>query len=80
MTDPQPSDKAKWYYQPWAVLALLFLVLGPFGLPILYKSPKFSRFWKGALTVLILLYTYAATVATFESVKQFSQLLTAPLF
>ena len=76
----QPSDKVKWYYQPWAVLALLFLVLGPFGLPILYKSPKLSRFWKGALTVLTLLYTYAAIVATFESVKQLSQLLTAALF
>ena len=49
--------EAKWYYQPWVVVLLLVLVLGPLGLPLLYKSPKFGRTWKWGLTILTLLYT-----------------------
>lgn len=46
-----------WYYRPWAVVVLLFLVLGPLGLPLLWKSPSFSRSWKIVLTVAMVVYT-----------------------
>ena len=46
-----------WYYRPWAVVVLLFLVLGPLGLPLLWKSPSFTRGWKIVLTVLMVVYT-----------------------
>jgi hypothetical protein len=46
-----------WYYRPWAVVALLFLVLGPLGLPLLWRSPSFTRGWKIALTVAMVVYT-----------------------
>ena len=46
-----------WYYRPWAVVVLLFLVLGPFGLPLLWKSPSFTRGWKIVLTVAMAIYT-----------------------
>ena len=49
--------EASWYYRPWAVLLLLFLVLGPVGLPLLWKSPSFTRAWKIVLTAGVLLYT-----------------------
>ncbi|HYR97084.1 MAG TPA: hypothetical protein VEM57_10125 [Candidatus Binatus sp.] len=39
------------------VLLLLFVVLGPFGLPYLWKSPSFSRGSKVVLTVLLVVYT-----------------------
>jgi hypothetical protein len=46
-----------WYYRPWAVVVLLFVVLGPLGLPLLWRSPSFTRGWKIALTVAMVVYT-----------------------
>jgi len=46
-----------WYYRRWGVLLLLFVVLGPLGLPLLWKSPSFTRGWKIVLTVLMVVYT-----------------------
>src|SRR5262245_32213905 len=56
----EPSDGAprpRWYYRPWWVLLGLFVVLGPFGLPLLWKSPSFSRWSKIALPVAVAAYT-----------------------
>jgi len=50
------SPRLKWYYRPVWVLLLLFVVLGPFGLPYLWKSPSFSRGMKVVLTVLLVAY------------------------
>jgi len=48
----------RWYYRPWVVLlAISPFVLGPFGLPLLWKSPRFSRAAKLAWTVATLLWT-----------------------
>ena len=46
-----------WYYRRWGVLLLLFVVLGPLGLPLLWKSPGFTRGWKIVLTALMVVYT-----------------------
>jgi hypothetical protein len=46
-----------WYYRPWGVLLLLFVVLGPLGLPLLWRSPSFTRGWKIVLTVAMVVYT-----------------------
>ena len=46
-----------WYYRPWGVLLLLFVILGPLGLPLLWKSPSFTRGWKIVLTALMVVYT-----------------------
>ena len=43
----------KWYHQPWFVLLMLTpLALGPFALPLLWKSPRFSGRVKMLLTLL----------------------------
>ncbi len=60
------DEKVKWYLRPVAVLILLFFVLGPFGLPLLYKSPKFSKALKIILTVLVTIYTFYLIYASFE--------------
>ncbi len=44
------------------VIIALFLVLGPFGLPLLYQSPEFKKHEKIALTIAVLVYT--ATLLT----------------
>ena len=38
---------------PWVILPLLFLVLGPFALPLLWRSRRFTPLWKSALTVIM---------------------------
>jgi ribosomal protein L40E len=45
---------AAWWESPWVVLPLLFLVLGPFALPLLWRSRRFTRTWKMALSVIML--------------------------
>ena len=52
--------EAKWYHSRWMVVLMLFVVLGPFGLPLLWKSPHFTKRWKQILTVLTLIYTALA--------------------
>lgn len=49
-------SETKWCHTRWVVLVMLFLVLGPFGLPLLWKSPHFSKLWKQILTALTLIY------------------------
>ena len=65
------ADKSdlKWYLRPWVVIILLFLVLGPFGLPLVYKSPAFNRGWKVVLTLLTLIYTAYLVFATVKAVQ-----------
>jgi len=39
------------------VLVLLFVILGPLGLPYLWKSPRFSQGAKVVLTLCVAWYT-----------------------
>ncbi len=61
----------KWYLRPMSVVLLLFLVLGPFGLPLLYKSPGFTRKWKIGLTILVMIYTAYLIMATVGMVRNY---------
>lgn len=45
-----------WYYEPVFVILSIFLFLGPFGLPLLWKSPRFSGWQRALLTALTILY------------------------
>lgn len=82
MSDVTPEPASKWYYSLWFVLAMLFVVLGPFGLPLLWKSPRFTRSWKGMLTVVVLLYTLWILIGSIhlgQAVYQRAQELLGPL-
>ena len=63
------GEEVKWYYKPINVILALFLVLGPFGLPLLYKSPKFSKPSKIILTIVVIVYTLLLIYATSEMVR-----------
>lgn len=56
-TDRAPEEKLKWYLRPGPVVFLLFFVAGPLALPLLYKSPAFSKTLKVGIAVVLLLYT-----------------------
>ena len=49
--------KQKWYLTRPGVIFLLFFVLGPLGLPLLFRSPGFSKTWKIVLTAAVIVYT-----------------------
>ena len=62
VTPPEPP-KSKWYHKTWFVLLMISPVaLGPFGLPLLWKSPRFSRGAKLGLTVMTAGWTIWGTV------------------
>jgi len=50
------TPPSRWYHRPFWVVVLLFVVVGPFGLPLLWKSPSFSRAAKVVLTVAMIAY------------------------
>jgi hypothetical protein len=54
---PGENLKSKWYLNPIVVLVLLFFVLGPLGLPLLYRSPHFGRTSRIILTIVTIIYT-----------------------
>jgi len=64
------EGKVKWYLNPISVVLLLFFVLGPFGLPLLYRSPKFSKPLKIILTIVVILYTSYLIYASLEIGRQ----------
>lgn len=63
------SGKTKWYYEPWVVILLIFVALGPFGLPLVYKSPKFNRTSQVIVTLLTVLYTWLLVDATMKGIE-----------
>jgi hypothetical protein len=67
---PKEDGKVKWYLRPIGVVLLLFFVLGPFGLPLLYKSPAFSKTIKIILTIAVILYTSYLIFASLEIARQ----------
>ena len=46
----------------WQVLVLLFCAAGPLALPVLLRSPRFSRFWKVVLFLLVIVQTVLVVV------------------
>jgi hypothetical protein len=67
---PEKDGNVKWYLRPISIVLLLFFVLGPFGLPLLYKSPKFSKTSKIILTIAVIIYTSYLIFASLELARQ----------
>jgi hypothetical protein len=74
---PPADDKSGWKGNRWGVLAVVFLALGPLGLPLLWRSRDFDHRAKLLLTVLLLVLTvlglwggYRAITAALDSLKQ----------
>ena len=72
-TVSKEDRKVKWYLRPTSVILSLFFVLGPFGLPLLFKSPKFSRKVKILLTIAVIIYTSYFIFVSLEIARQLYQ-------
>jgi Ca2+/H+ antiporter len=69
------SDRVRWYLKPMSLILLLFFVLGPFALPLLYRSPRFTKGWKIILTIATISFTaYLVFVSLRISRELFSNL------
>lgn len=66
------TEDPKWYLSKTTVLVLLFFVLGPFALPLLYKSPKFSNGSKVFLTLLFAVYIGIIIHFTLKEINAFN--------
>jgi hypothetical protein len=68
-----------WYYSVVSVAFLAFFVIGPFALPLVWKSSRMGATTKYVLTALILVYAaitaYALYAVTTSSLKHFEQIL-----
>jgi hypothetical protein len=67
---PKEDEKVKWYLRPVSVVLLLFFLLGPFGLPLLYETPKFSKTTKIILTIAVIIYTSYLIFVSLEIARQ----------
>jgi len=57
------------------VLLLLFAVLGPLALPVLWRSSRFSGVWKVFLTALVLVFTVVVVWGLWYAVNRFVESL-----
>lgn len=55
-----------WYYHPVWILLLAFLVLGPFALPLVWRSSKMNPVMKIVMALVILAYSYYICYATYR--------------
>ena len=60
---------SQWYLKPITVMLALFFVLGPVGLPLLYRSPHFGRTSKIILTFAVIIYTAYLTYVSLELIR-----------
>jgi hypothetical protein len=66
-----PSDQQpRWSESPWVVLPLLFLILGPLALPLLWRSRQFTLLWRSVLTVIMVGLTVFLLWSVWFSLQQ----------
>ena len=77
----QATHKSRSTDNPWVVLLMLFVVLGPLALPMLWRSRGFSPLWKALLTllmvgvtVLILLLMWFVVAKALDPLEQLKML------
>lgn len=69
-TAPAPSPLAGFVENPWVVLGMLFFVLGPLALPMLWRSRRFNRIWKLVLTILVIVVTVVGLWLAWHQLNQ----------
>ncbi len=54
MLGDSPAARPRWTDNPWVVLPVVFLVLGPIGIPMLWRSRRIAPRWKILVTIAVL--------------------------
>lgn len=56
MIEKAGESKVKWYLKPLTIF-IIVLAVGPFALPLVWKSPSFKRWHKVVITVIFVALT-----------------------
>jgi hypothetical protein len=56
---PADARRARWYHDVRWLLVLIFFVLGPLAIPLVWRSPTLSRRSKITLTAVAIAYALA---------------------
>jgi len=72
------NRRRRWSDSRVLVLIMLFVVLGPFALPMLWRSRGFSIFWKLVLTIVVLGVCVWGVCQVWHSVETMVQALNDP--
>ena len=62
------KDEKKWYYRT-STLVILVLCVGPFGLPLLWVNPYFSRTSKILISLAVIALSYLLGLVVAQSLK-----------
>jgi len=62
------ESKPKWYFKNWS-LAISFLCVGPFMLPLVWVNPHLNKKSKIIITAVILVLTYLLVAVSLKSLK-----------
>lgn len=75
---PRAKKKSKtaWYYEPVWILILGFAVIGPLVLPLVIKTPKFSRGVKWGISLVLVAYTVVLVYAGYQIVLLYWKIYT----
>ncbi|MDT8421734.1 MAG: zinc ribbon domain-containing protein [Desulfuromonadales bacterium] len=66
---PRPAGETfPWYFRT-STLVVVFCMVGPLVLPLIWLRPRTSLSWKVGLTIAILLFTWILYLAMEESVR-----------
>jgi hypothetical protein len=63
-----PKPKRKWYHTNYSIV-FLFLLIGPFALPLVWNNPHYKPATKWIATIVILGVTVLAVILTIELFK-----------
>jgi hypothetical protein len=66
---PRVTQPGVWE-SPWVILPLIFFVLGPLALPLLWRSRRFTLLWKCILTVSVTGLTVFLVWTTWVTVER----------
>ncbi len=56
MIEETGEARVKWYLRPLVVF-IIILAVGPFALPLVWKSPSFKRWNKIVITIVVFILT-----------------------
>jgi len=73
------GQSVAWYYQWWGILLTTFLGLGPFALPLVWRSPALSRPVRLILGAIVLVFSFFVCVGTYHVIHQFQAMMNGAL-
>lgn len=66
------GEAVAWYYRPFGLAFLTFFALGPFVLPLVWKSPRLEKNAKLGATAIVAVFTLWLCARFYQAYRAFS--------